>query len=444
MKHTVSEVALANGAKGLFIHIPDASVMTFEINFRAGEYLVSREKWETPHLMEHVLLGANESIPKARLFQAEFEKNGAYSNASTGSYDITYEAECADFEWDRIADLLLTAITKPLFLKEEFNAEFGNVREELTARSNNHFRHLSLALREAYGFKVLTDQTRLHLMDNVSLKDIFDHYDTTHTSRNMRFVIAGNIDTNRQKILEGLFQNVELKQGTDRLDLPREIPVSLKKPLYIHNDTIDNMYFYIDSFKHKKMTDPQSDALGLINTMLTETLYSRILGTAREHGLVYSMSSGYGQTAFSSNWWFGAQVMPKNANKLFEIITRELESVFEAKLNASDVAAAKQYALGRYQRSGQTVGGTAAGYSNRYFFDEGIEDYYEIPQRIDAVTKEAIVDISRAMFAENIWGLGALGSSGEDFVDKLHTHVKPLWDHSLIKESAKAFASLKS
>jgi predicted Zn-dependent peptidase len=91
MKHVVTEVILTNGIKGLFIHVPDASVMTFEVNFRAGEYLVPTKKWEAPHLMEHVLLGANEMIPKARLFQAEFEKNGAYSNASTGTYDITYE-----------------------------------------------------------------------------------------------------------------------------------------------------------------------------------------------------------------------------------------------------------------------------------------------------------------------------------------------------------------
>ena len=76
--------------------------MTFTINFRAGEYLVDRIKWETPHIMEHLLLGANKRIPKARAFQAEFEKNGAYSNASTGIYEIAYESECADFEWRRI------------------------------------------------------------------------------------------------------------------------------------------------------------------------------------------------------------------------------------------------------------------------------------------------------------------------------------------------------
>jgi len=59
LKHTVSEVVLKNGARGLLVHIPDATVMTFDLNFRAGEYLVDPKKWEVAHLMEHVLLGAN-------------------------------------------------------------------------------------------------------------------------------------------------------------------------------------------------------------------------------------------------------------------------------------------------------------------------------------------------------------------------------------------------
>jgi predicted Zn-dependent peptidase len=427
MKHTVSEVTLSNGAKGLFIHIPDASVMTFEMNFRAGEYLVPMFKWETPHLMEHVVLGANELIPKARQFQAEFERNGAYSNASTGSYEITYEAECADFEWDRIADLLLTAISKPLFLEEEFTSEFGNVVEELHMRSNNHFRHLSLALREAYGFKVLTDQKRLILIDNVKIADIRGHYERTHTTSNLRFVVAGKLPEKRQKLLSGLIENLEMPKGDARFELPHEKPNTLNRSLYIHNETIDNLYFYLDTFRSSKLTDAQSDALGMINTMLTETLYSRILGTARERGLVYGMSSGLGQTAHSSNWWFGAQVMPKNAPALFHIIVKELQSVFDGKIAEDDIASAKQYSLGKYQRSGQTVSGTAGGYSGRYFFDGHVEDYYKVPDRIEAVTKESIVEISKSLFAENIWGFGALGSSGEEFVNNLRSDVSSLW-----------------
>lgn len=427
MKHTVFELILENDARGLLVHIPDASVVSFDFNFRAGEYLVERRLWETPHLMEHLLLGANEFIPRARAFQAEVEKNGAYSNASTGAYDITYEAECADFEWDRILGLLLISITKPLFLAEEFEAEAGNVREELTARSNNHFRHLNLALRERYGLKSITDQERLTLMSNVNLNDVREHYERTHTSSNLRFVIGGNLTAKRRKVIEKLIGSIDLPRGDGRTELPVERPSSLSKPLYIHNDTVENVYFYLDTFMLRRTTDPESDALGLINTMLTETLYSLILGTAREKGLAYNVSSGFGQTNTSTNWWFGAQVMPRNAPGLFKIIIHELEEVFAGRLSDDQIEAAKQYSLGRFQRSAQTVSGTAGGYTYRYFFDGVIDDYYKIPDRIKAVEKRAIVAISKAQFADAIWGFGGLGNCGEEFIQKLHSQIRQLW-----------------
>jgi predicted Zn-dependent peptidase len=428
MKHTVSEITLKNGAKGLLVHVPDASVMSFELNFRAGEYLVDEKKWETPHLMEHILLGANKRFPKARLFQAEIEKNGAYSNASTGVYDITYEAECADFEWERILDLLVVSITQPLFLQDEFDAEFGNVREELTARSNNHFRHLSLALRKEYGFMAKTDQQRLDLMQNVLLEDVRTHYKKTHTSRNLRFIIAGNITPRRHDAIVAMLEQVGLPLGTGRLALPNERPNTQAKPLYIHNKTVKNIYFYVDSFMNRRMDEQEGDALGLVNTMLTETLYSKILGTARERGLVYGMSSGFGQTKQASNWWFGAQVSQKNAAALFEIMIKELENVFGGKIAADDIEAAKAYSLGRFQRSAQTVGGTAGGYSGRYFFDEVIEDYYQVPKRIKAITKTSIVDISRSLFADDIWGVGVLSNCDKALVKDLHGQLSELWE----------------
>ncbi len=429
MKHTVSEVTFANGLKGLLVHVPDAQVMTFDINFRAGEYLVEEKKWEVPHLMEHILLGANNRYPRARDFQAEIEKNGAYSNASTSVYDITYEAECADFEWERILELLLVSVTEPLFLKEEYQAEFGNVREELTARANNHFRHLSLALRESYGFLAKTDQERLRLMKNVKLKDIKAHYEATHTTSNMRFIIGGNITPKRRELMIALLSSVGLPKGEGRIELPDERPQRLERPLYIHNPTVKNIYFYIDTFMRRRLDDAELDALNLSNTMLTETLHSKILGTARERGLVYGMSSGVGQAKLNSNWWFGAQVSPKNAAALFEIIVCELEKIFSGDLAKQDIESAQQYALGRFQRGAQTVGGTANGYSGRYFFDESIDDYYQVPKRIKAITKESIIEVARELFKEQLWGFGSLGSCGEEYTADLQKHIESLWSY---------------
>ncbi len=427
MRHTVTEVNLRNGVKGLIIHIPDASVMRLEVNFRAGEYLVPKKKWEVPHLMEHLLLGANELIPRARDFQAEFEKNGAYNNASTGVYDITYEAECADFEWDRTIGMLLVAITKPLFLNEEFKAEYGNVQEEMMSRTNNHFRQLSLLMRKQFGLIAKTDIERIALMPNVSVDDIRAHYLRTHVSANMRFVIAGNLTPKRRAIIKNLFENVELLEKGKRFDLPVEKLKPSNRTIYVHNDSVENLYFFIDMFLRRRLSDPEADALNLLNTMLTETLYSKVLGTAREKGLVYGMDSGVSQTRNLSNWWFSAQVSDKNAPALFSIITKEVNNVLKGEIDINDIEATKQYALGRFQRSAQTVAATANGYAGRYFFDEVIEEYSQVPERIKAVTKDSIVSIAQAMIAENVWGIGILGDCGKPFAEKLKLQISPLW-----------------
>lgn len=427
MKHTVEKIVLENGAEGLLIDVPDASVMTFEFNFRAGEYLVDPAKWETPHIMEHVLLGANKKFPKARIFQAEFEKNGAYNNASTGVYDITYEAECADFEWDRILDLMLLAISQPLFLQEEFDAELGNVREELNGRANNHFRHLSLAMRKYCGYQAMTDRERLKLLGNNTKEDVEKHYQRTHTTSNMRFVIAGGLKGHRATILR-MLEEMELPKGNGRIPLPVEIPIKQDKGLYLRNPSVKNVYFIVDTFHLEQLDEPQWDAGQLINTMLTETLYSNILGAARERGLVYSMSSGFNQLAQNVSWWFGAQIMPANAKPLFQIMIDEINKVRSGDIDETDIEAAKQYMLGRYQRAGQTVAGVSAGYTNRYFFEDYVDDYYALPERIKAVTKTRIIQTTELMFSDDMWDMGVLGSAGRPFVDEAYDQLAALWN----------------
>ena len=69
MNHKISKIDLSNGSKkGLLIHIPDATVMTFEINFRAGDYLVDHQSGKL-HIMEHILLGANNFIQNQEIFK---------------------------------------------------------------------------------------------------------------------------------------------------------------------------------------------------------------------------------------------------------------------------------------------------------------------------------------------------------------------------------------
>jgi predicted Zn-dependent peptidase len=324
---------------------------------------------------------------------------------------------------------MITAISKPLFLADEFKAEYGNVKDELTARSNNHFRTLSLSLREAHGLLAMTDRERLRQIKNVKRKDLVDHYQHTHTAKNLRFVVAGNL-SGRTPTIKKMLEGFSLPKGRSIIELPNEKPVNLEQPVFVTRPSVKNVYFELETFALTRFSDPDMDALELVNGMLTATLYSRILGEARERGLVYSMGSGVDIMKSVTGWWFSAQVIAKNAPTLFEIMGREIKRVCGGDIGADDLEAAKQYWLGRHQRSAQTVAGTMAGYTGRYYFDEVVNDYDAIPERIRAVTADRIQKAAQRMFSDKIGGLGVLGggSRSRELTDRLNEEVQSLWN----------------
>lgn len=423
MKHTVREVTLKNGLQGLVICTPGASVVSVEVSLRAGEFLLEKDKWETAHLMEHLMLGANTRFKTARAFQSELEKNGAYSNASTSVYDVTYELECAGFEADRVIELLVRGLEKPVFKKSEFKAEFGNVSEELVGRSNNHFRALNLGLRQALGLYGLTDSERIELINNVLVEDVREHYVKTHSIKNARFIIAGDIQDSQLAILESM----QLPGTADRIDLPDELPKHNTSPLVIVRSDVPNMYFYLDTYAGRSLTRPERDALNLASTLLTDTLHSKLLGTARELGLVYAMGSGLQHLKSNSSFWLGAQVSKKNSKKLFALIATVLADLARNGVSEVELEAAKQYMRGKYERSAQTVSGTLQRYAGEYYQDGSVEDEAHYNEHLSAVTNQQLIDAIRAVIGGGVWALGVLGSVTEAEAAELHATLAPLF-----------------
>ena len=426
MKHSVSEIKLKNGARGLLIDVPGASVTSYEFNFRAGEYLVSMPKWEVPHIMEHMVWGgANQAFPDRQIFQAEVGRNGAHTNAYTSYYSVAYVGETADFEWERVMRLQFNSLEKPLFLQPEFEAESGNIRDELVSYTNNHFRALSNKMSQTFGFKVATDFERVELMNNVACDDLIEHYKKTHFTRNLRFVIAGSLRGRRVNV-KRLLEELDLPKGPAGFKLPKESASRPKGPTFIANETVPNIYLIISTHFNDIIDQRDDDALGLARIMLTETLYSRIFGQARDKGLVYHVNSGHHISSKVTEWWLSAQVLPDNALALADIVLAEIKKVRSGIIDEAELENTKQYALGSFQRSMQTVQNVSNAYS-RYFFDGYIEDMRSIPARIRIIAKRDIARAMSKLFAENLGGVGVLGGTDPKIAEKLNQHLQPLW-----------------
>lgn len=429
MKHTVEEVKLPSGARGLLIDIPGATVMSFQFQFRAGvRYVQNKDIYETAHIMEHMAFGANARFKSEHEFEAEFTKNGAYHNAYTSDLSMVYVADCADFEWERILELQRVAICQPKFNAEELEAEKGNVKSELTGFLNNHNRVLWPKIQQLLGEDVLTFWQRLQTIQNVTLNDIRDHHKRTHTAKNMCFVIAGKLHGRKSEIKRQL-ADWELPEG-ERFEVPRD-ELRRANPTLIRRKEASNLTFGLSLTMPRELTDDEAEAMNCLDHILTGTMHSRIYGAARKRGLAYGMFSDTSVGFHDSSWDFGGQVNLETSSALFDIITRELKYVMDGKVSEEELDAAKSYALGRYQMGAQTVAQISNFYTGRYFADGVVKDYEKVPESIRKTTRGLMIDTAREFIASDAWVLAGVSSGEKEEIVELNDKLARLFEKTV-------------
>jgi len=427
MNHTVEEVRLSNGARGLLIDVPGATVMSTLFQFRAGNrYAKSKDIEQVAHIMEHMAFGANDRFKSEQEFEFEFTKNGAYHNAYTSDVSMVYEADCADFEWDRVLDLQKVAICHPKFRQDEMEAEKGNVRSELTNYLNDHHRILWPRVQQQLGEDTLTYRQSLATIPKVSLADIREHHKRTHTTDNMRFVIAGKLKGRKAEIKRQI-EGFDLERG-ERFELPQD-ELSKANPTIVRRKDASNLTFGFCMSVPHSLTEQEQDALHCLNHILTGTMHSRIFGAARRKGLAYGVGSYALSNKFHSSWDITGQVNHETMPEVVDIIVREMKCVLNGDIRPEELEVAKSFALGRYQMGAQTVSQISSFYNSRYFMDDHIKDYEKVPDTINNVTMDQMIDAARGFISNDIWALAAVSSGDRDELmpmnDKLATLFEP-------------------
>ncbi len=421
MKHSVEEITLRNGAKGLLVDIPGASVMSTRVQFRAGMlYAKNKDVYEIPHVVEHLAFGANAKFKDEQAFEAEFTKNGAYHNAWTSDISVCYETECADFEWERIMELQRVSICEPKFNEEELKSEKANVRSELTGYMNDYYRLLWPRVQQAVGEDILALPERLETIRNIELKDIREHYRRTHTAKNMLFIIAGRIRGRRHKIIR-MLNEWNLKEG-EKFEIPI-VDLHSSEAVSIRRKDASNITFGFSLVTPRHLEPNEVFAMNCLNHILNGTTSSKIFGAARKRGLVYGIGSSIASNATSSYWDFDGEVNLENAEALFDLIQTELMKTLNGEILDMDFLAAKSYALGRFQMGAQTVGQIADYYADGYFTNETIERYENMPDLIKSIDKFKMIELAREFAGSGIKGFAAVSSTEKATITELETKL---------------------
>ncbi len=419
MKHTLKEIELNNGAKGLLIHVPGVEVVRILAEFRAGFDLNSWDKYELPHVVEHMMF-TNETYPAPRQFSREIERNGAFNNAYTNSTSLEYDYECAHFEAERIAKLLAIQITEPIFPDDELSTEKGNVEEELNSNLSNPGRSAQYNLFAAAS-GVPTLQTRIQQLDSITSDNLKDHYQKTHTAGNMRFIVAGDIDFD---ILTSVLDTANLPKGYKRLDLPHIKTRHLEDPIVEIRD-IPQIYYGIFSAYPKRFSYREVVAARIMTSLLSNGFSSTLYGTARERGLVYGLSMGASFDTYETGFTFGGAVSPEHADDYFDLVREEVGKVLSGQVDKEQFESTKTTLRGQratqYQKLSNLIG-----YYDSYF-TTGYEPFEYYDELLDEITLEESQKAFTKLLKNDCWGVSFVGNIDEKQASKYQNKLATLF-----------------
>lgn len=419
MKHTISQHNLSSGAKGLLVEVPGSQVIDLEVRFNSGYVFGGRDRYETPHVLEHLLATTSAKYPKSNQFMIEASKNGAYVNAYTTARSNGYTYELAEFELDRMLDLVEEQLARPLFTREHLTAELGNVKEELSRNTTQPAAVCALSLAAATQpdqYQYYDD--RIDQLADISLVDIQKHFSATHAAANARFFVGGALRGRSNEILERLEQLFrEIPEG-QRLQHSAH-PVKSGIPAVQIKRDINQLYYRLER-QLPEQTWQNRRALAVLRSILVGTMGSRILGAARTRGLAYTVGAGNQTEPGLSVFSFQGFVTVDNSVALFELIADQIQRVAHNGVTADEVAVSTQFMIGSVLRSTQTVGDVLGWYVDNYDGWEEIKDMQQEIVALRAVSPDEVQEAARKLLADGNFAWSLVGPTETTLTTSLH------------------------
>ena len=410
---SVSEFKLANGVEGVFIDIPDCPAMSFDIAFRAGYYLCPNDKPDLAHFLEHLVLMANEAYPSNLDFTRALQTNGGSRNAETGPVSLCYSFYGPDFDWSRQFDLMLVAVSKPLFLLSEFESEKQVVRQEHKLYLDDRMKRIEQITLRRLGHPLARSDECLACLDSISIEDIRSYHRQTHTLSNSQLLLAGHLPEPRRELIKQKLSSLDLPKGDGRPARPHK-GLAGAGLIYEPEPEAGTAHYFLSFTEGSLVLDSQEfSALSLACSILMSGDDSWIYGRARDEGLIYYMANYFESLAGSVHFDLLGQTDPAELEQLLDLILAALDRLMAGDFSDDEVDYHKSYNIGRAQVS--YLG-------SRRWLDYLREEYLSLDlilpvdhrRHLGSVDKGQIVALARKLFGSCDWTLGLLGNVPEE------------------------------
>lgn len=412
MQHEVSEHELEGGAKLLAVDTPGAISFYFSSHVRNGYRFCDPASYDLPHLLEHLSFEGNQRHPEPLEFKSAVERLGAGYNASTGANQTRYYFVAGSDHQKSITDIALDQVLAPIIDPTRVDQQKAVITQELTRHLDNDGRARGYRNHHTL-FPTINPpwEDRIKRLATITVDDVRAYWESTHISTNLRFVAAGDFEAGGVERLKAQI-NHRLTKHTNTGKTLRYTPLVPGD----YKQTVTAFPSHIPTQNHFHLTlmrpgwDEESEpALAMIGCIFNGGMASRMSMKARERGLTYSFSGGYGSDFDSTELWMADQTSPEKLPELIELGVRELKSIARADITEDEFERAQGLIVGSIQRSYQVPAGIAGWYNYRFLYDLPSQTIDEWIAEIRAVDREAIRRAGTKFVASDNWALTLIG-----------------------------------
>lgn len=386
----IQTTTLSNGFRVATDYIPHVETASIGIWVKCGARNETPQTNGIAHFLEHMAFKGT-TKRNAKEIAETIEQVGGYLNAYTSREATAYYAHVMKQDVGLAFDILQDILNNSTFDPEELEKEREVILQEIGQSYDtpddiifDYFQETAYP-NQSMGRPILGPATNVRSFQREMIaKFMNEHYCPTK----MVLAAAGNVNH------EDLCKLAEKYFGARKqLSLIENPPAKYKGGTFYENRTLEQAHVVL-GLEGVSSHSPHYYAMSIYASILGDGMSSRLFQEIREkRGLVYSIYSFHSSYSDTGTFGIYAGCDPKKVPELIPVALTELKK-FTNTLTESEIQKSKNQLKARLTMAMESTSGRCQRLANQLLIFNRTIDQAEITAKIEAVTKNNLVQIS--------------------------------------------------
>ena len=423
---------LKNGLQVIFIDTKTFPTLTTLLLIGAGSRYENEINNGVAHFFEHMAFKGSKKYSNSFVISSTVEGFGGIFNAFTSKDHTGYWIKSTNEHFETMIDVIADMIQTPRLLEEEIGREKGVIKEEINMYEDMPQRKVGeifetlLYKGSPLGFDIAGTKDTV---TKFTRQTFIDYINSLYHPNNSVLVVAGGLSNQFKRVRHRVFSTASPQRGPRRLSQKQvsspisgyleiienkfgswksgkklsfeKITESQTKPqMLIKYKKTEQAHFSL-GFRAFSFSDNRKYAMNLLATILGGGMSSRLFIQVRERrGLCYYISSG-GEFYHDCGNFVTQAGVTNNLDKIKEAIKTILEEhnkIKKVDIKKEELLKVKEMIKGRLMLSMEDSMNIASFFGTKKILQDKIETPEEIIKKIEAVTVDEIVELSKDIF----------------------------------------------